>query len=313
MIDFDGRVAIVTGAGRGLGRLYALELAHRGARVVVNDLGTSLHGDGSEDDVAANVVEEINRAGGIAVASSHDVADPVDAEAIVRTALERFGRVDAVVSNAGILKPTRFEEVTLQDWRRTLGVHLDGSFSVAQAAFRVMKAQGYGRFVFISSSAGVFGQHETAHYAAAKTGLLGLANVIALEGTDHGIAANTVLPFAQTRMSDATAQGADEASEVDALMAALRPELVVPLVVFLASAQCTTSKRIYSAGGGRFARVFVGLGEGWLAEPDVIPSPEDIAAHVVELERIEPHSVPATVYDEVGDILVRRNAAGYTL
>ena len=308
VIDFDGRVAIVTGAGRGLGRLYALDLARRGARVVVNDLGTSVHGEGSEEGVAGSVVTEIERAGGTAVASNHDVADPADAAAIVQIGLERFGRVDAVVSNAGILRPTRFEDLTLQDWRRTLGVHLDGAFHVAHAAFPVMKAQGSGRFVFVSSSAGVFGQHDTAHYAAAKTGLLGLANVIALEGAEHGIAANIVLPFARTRMSDATADGVEEAPEVAALLAALRPELVVPLVVYLAHPACDVSQRIYSAGGGRFARVFVGLGAGWFAGIDSVPSAEDIATHFDEIEQIETHSVPTSIYDEVGDILGRHSA-----
>lgn len=182
MIDFNDQVAVVTGAGRGLGRVYALELARRGAAVVVNDLGGSMSGDGSDAAVADQVVEEIVAAGGSAVASYDSVDSPEGGEAIVRTAVEQFGRLDAVISNAGIFNSIPFDELTAEDWRRMLSVHLDGGFYLSQPAYRVMKSQGYGRFVFIASSAGMFGQHLEAHYAAAKAGLVGLANVIALEG-----------------------------------------------------------------------------------------------------------------------------------
>src|SRR6476659_473647 len=185
MIDFEGQVAVVTGAGRGLGRLYAMELARRGASVVVNDLGGTMHGDGADASVADRVVEEISAAGGTAVASHDSVDSPEGGEAIVRTAVESFGRLDALVSNAGIFNSIAFDELTPADWRRMLGVHLDGGFYLSQPAFRLMKAQGYGRFVFITSSAGFFGQPLEAHYAAAKTGLLGLTNVIGLEGEPY--------------------------------------------------------------------------------------------------------------------------------
>ena len=193
-------MAIVTGAGRGLGRLYALDLARRGASVVVNDLGGTMGGDGADAPVADEVVDEIRRAGGIAVASYDSVDTPEGGEAIVRTALDEFGRLDAVVSNAGIFQTVPFDELTPDDWRRMLHVHLDGAFHLSQPAYRVMKAQGYGRFVFIASSAGLFGQPNSAHYAAAKAGTLGLANVIAIEGAEHGILANCVLPFGYSRM-----------------------------------------------------------------------------------------------------------------
>ena len=165
---------IVTGAGRGLGRLYAMEIARRGGSVVVNDLGGTMHGEGLDSSVADQVVEEIERAGGVAVASYESVASPEGGEAIVRTAVDRFGRLDAVVSNAGIFNSVPFDELSQADWRRMLSVHLDGGFHLSQPAFRVMKSQGYGRFVFIVSSAGLFGQPLEAHYAAAKAGLLGL-------------------------------------------------------------------------------------------------------------------------------------------
>src|SRR5690348_10050937 len=200
MIDFKDQVAVVTGAGRGLGRLYALDLAKRGASVVVNDLGGSMHGEGADRTVADEVVAEITAAGGIATASHDSVDSPEGGEAIVRTAVEHFGRLDAVISNAGIFNSIHFEEMTPAKWRQMLAVHLDGGFYLSQPAFKVMKKQKYGRFVFISSSGGMFGQHLEAHYAAAKAGLVGLSNVIALEGADHGILSNTVLPFGFSRM-----------------------------------------------------------------------------------------------------------------
>jgi NAD(P)-dependent dehydrogenase (short-subunit alcohol dehydrogenase family) len=298
MIDFAGQVAVVTGAGRGLGRLYAIELARRGVAVVVNDLGGAMRGGGADPDVADAVVEEIARAGGAAMASHHSVDTPEGGAAIVRAAVDGFGRLDAVVSNAGIFDSVPFDELPAADWRRMLGVHLDGAFHLSQPAFRVMKAQGYGRFVFITSSAGLFGQPLEAHYAAAKAGLVGLANVIAIEGAPHGILANTVLPFGSTRMVTETVDEPKFLEESDFLNA-IRPELVVPIVVFLASRSCELSHHSYSACAGRFARVFVGLGRGWMAEPASDPTAEDIAAHLADVSATEPFTVPMSIVDEV--------------
>jgi NAD(P)-dependent dehydrogenase (short-subunit alcohol dehydrogenase family) len=181
VIDFADQAAIVTGAGRGLGRLYALELARRGASVVVNDLGGTMHGDGSDNSVADQVVAEIRAAGGSAVASYESVDNPEGGQAIVDAAVDAFGRVDAVVSNAGIFNSIPFDQISPDDWRKMLRVHLDGGFYLSQPAYKVMARQNYGRFVFISSSAGNFGQPMEAHYAAAKTGLVGLSNVIAID------------------------------------------------------------------------------------------------------------------------------------
>jgi NAD(P)-dependent dehydrogenase (short-subunit alcohol dehydrogenase family) len=297
-IDFTGQVAVVTGAGRGLGRLYALELARRGAAVVVNDLGGSMHGDGADPSVADQVVAEIEGAGGVAVASHDSVASPEGGEAIVRTAIDRFGRLDAVVSNAGIFGSVPFDELSPAGWRRMLGVHLDGGFHLCQPAFRAMKAQGQGRFVIIASSAGLFGQPLEAHYAAAKAGLVGLANVIAIEGAQHGILANTVLPFGYSRMVTETVQDPTYL-EKSGFLNAIRPELVVPIVIFLASRACDFSHRNYSACAGRFARVFVGLAEGWLAEPGSEPTAEEIAARIAQVSATEPFTVPASIIDEV--------------
>src|SRR6202161_44208 len=295
MIDFNGQVAIVTGAGRGLGRLYALELARRGAAVVVNDLGGSMHGDGADTSVADAVVDEIQRSGGVAVASHDSVDSPDGGEAIVHNAIERFSRLDVVVSNAGIFNSVPFEELSQDDWRRMLSVHLDGGFYVSQPAYREMKAAGYGRFVFISSSGGMFGQPLEAHYAAAKAGLVGLANVIAIEGAPHGILANTVLPFGFSRMVTETV-GDSKALEETGFLKVIQPELVVPIVAFLASRACELRHQNYSACAGRFSRVFVGLGEGWLAEPGSSPTADDVAAHLSAVSVTEPATVSGLIF-----------------
>ncbi len=305
MIDFNDQVVIVTGAGRGLGRLYALDLARRGASVVVNDVGSSMGGDGADPDVADRVVDEIRAHGGIAVACHESVGSPEGGEAIVRTAIDRFGRVDAVVSNAGIFHTAPFDQLRSEDWQAMLRVHVDGAFHISQAAFRVMQRQGYGRFVFVASSAGLFGQPNSAHYAAAKAGTVGLANVVAIEGAQYGILANTVLPFGYSRMVTETVGDAAEIPAVAAFLDAIRPELVVPIVVFLASDACDVSHHIYSACAGRFARVFVGLGEGWLAESGSSPTAEDIASEFSQISRTDPFAVPMSIFDEVADITAR--------
>lgn len=297
-ISFQDQVAVVTGAGRGLGRLYALELARRGAAVVVNDLGGTMHGEGADTTVADEVVAEIKTAGGTAVASHHSVASPEGGEAIVTAAVENFGRLDAVVSNAGIFNSIPFDELTTDDWRRMLTVHLDGGFYLSQPAYRLMKAQGYGRFVFASSSGGMFGQPLEAHYAAAKAGLVGLSNVIAIEGAEHGIRSNTVLPFGFSRMVTETV-GDPKVLEEIGFLNVIKPELVVPMVAFLASRDCELSHQNYSACAGRFARVFVGLGPGWFAEPGGEPTAEDVAAHLSEVSATEPFTAPGSIFEEV--------------
>jgi NAD(P)-dependent dehydrogenase (short-subunit alcohol dehydrogenase family) len=295
----------VTGAGRGLGRLYARELAKRGASVVVNDVGGTMDGSGTDASVADEVVDEITRAGGTAVASHESVDRAEGGQAIVDRAVDEFGRLDAVVSNAGIFQTLPFEDLAAADWRRMLNVHLDGAFFVSQPAYRVMKQQRYGRFVFIASSAGLFGQPASAHYAAAKAGLLGLTNVIAIEGEAHGILANTVLPFGLSRMVTETLGPDSEYLEESEFLRAIRPEFVVPIVAFLASRACTLTHYNYSAAAGRFARVFVGLSEGWVATADGVPTAEDIADHIAEVSALEPFTVPASIFDEVAQLCAR--------
>jgi NAD(P)-dependent dehydrogenase (short-subunit alcohol dehydrogenase family) len=305
VIDFSGQVVIVTGAGRGLGRLYALDLARRGAAVVVNDLGGSMSGNGADPSVAEQVVAEIEQAGGVALASHESVASPEGGRAIVDAAVRRFGRLDAVVSNAGIFQTLPFDELSPDDWQRMVNVHLNGGFYVSQPAFRVMKAQRYGRFVFISSSAGIFGQPLAAHYAAAKGGLLGLSNVIAVEGADYGILANTVLPFGYSRMVYETVGDSEQLRAASPFLQSIEPELVVPMVVFLASRTCEFTHQNYSAGAGRYARVFIGLARGWLAERASKPTADDVAAHLAELSATESFTIPGSIFDEVFEICSR--------
>jgi NAD(P)-dependent dehydrogenase (short-subunit alcohol dehydrogenase family) len=302
MIDFDDQAVVVTGAGRGLGRLYALELARRGASVVANDLGSTMHGQGSDSAVADQVVKEIQAGGGSAVASADSVATAEGGQAIVQTALDHFGRLDAVVSNAGIFHTAAFDKLSADDWRRMLSVHLDGGFHLSQPAFRHMQAHGGGRFVFIASSAGLFGQPNSAHYAAAKAGIVGLANVIAIDGAAHGILANTVLPFGYSRMVTETVGDREHLGDDLPFLKAIEPELVVPMVVFLASKACTFTHQNFSACAGRFSRVFVGLGQGWVGTE---PTAEDIEAHLTEVAATEPFIVPGSIFDEVADTCSR--------
>jgi NAD(P)-dependent dehydrogenase (short-subunit alcohol dehydrogenase family) len=310
VIDFSGQAVIVTGAGRGLGRLYALELARRGASVVVNDVGGSMSGAGSDPRIADQVVAEIEQAGGTAVASHDSVASPHGGQAIVDAAVDHFGRLDAVVSNAGIFKTLPFDELPAADWHDMLNVHLNGSFYLGQPAFRVMKAQRYGRFVFIASSAGMFGQPSSAHYAAAKAGIVGLSNVIAIEGAEHGILANTVLPFGYSRMVYETVGDPEQLLKDSEFLRAIRPELVVPMVVFLASRLCTLTHQNYSAGAGRYARVFAGLAAGWVSERGDDPSADDVAAHIGDVSATEPFIIPASIFDEVFAICGRLGLSG---
>lgn len=305
-LRFDGQVAIVTGAGRGLGRLYAKELARRGASVLVNDLGGSSEGEGADASVASQVVVEIESEGGIAAASCDSVATPAGGQAIVDAALARFGRLDIVINNAGIIRFTPFDQITGDEWRKTLGVHVDGSFHVSQPAFRVMKQQGYGRFVFISSTFGAFGQLRTASYSTAKSALLGLSNVVALEGAAHGIQSNAVLPVGFSRMVTDQAPGAEVPPGRQAFYDAIRPELIAPLVVYLASRECDLTHRAIAACAGRYSRVFAGYSDGWLSEAGTTPNAEDIATRIAQIDATDGFFVPNSSVDETITICRQR-------
>jgi NAD(P)-dependent dehydrogenase (short-subunit alcohol dehydrogenase family) len=296
---FVDRVAIVTGAGAGLGRAYALELARRGAKVVVNDL-VAAH--------AAATVSEVTAFGGSAVASDASVSTRSGGTSLVDAALAEFGRLDILISNAGILRQGRFEDLADVDIDALLDVHLKAGFYVGQPAFAAMKRQGYGRILFTSSSSGLFGHPWQAAYGAAKAGIAGLSNVIALEGKDHGIVANVILPNALTNMNRTidttwTAEVRDVAVILGKLAAMaggaderLDPRWVVPLAIHLVSKECTTSHGLFSACSGRYARAIIGTAPGWLA-PD-LPLAEDIAAHWDEVCDPAGFAEPHSVYDE---------------
>lgn len=303
MIDFSDQAVIVTGAGRGLGRDYALELARRGARVVVNDVGTSMSGEGADPSVAEGVVAEIVAAGGEAVVSLDPVDTPDGAAAIVSAATGAFGRLDAVVSNAGIYGMHPFEELTVDQWRRMLSVHLDGAFFLSQPALRAMREQGYGRLVLIASNIAAFGQEHAAHYAAAKGGIIGLTNALANEYAAHGVNVNAVLPVGRTRMMTDSMGARDPNPVLDRFFDATTPERIVPLVVYLASRDCALTHHAISAVAGRYARVFLGLGEGWVADADGVATAEDVAAHLDEITATDPHTVPLSVADEIFTVL----------
>jgi NAD(P)-dependent dehydrogenase (short-subunit alcohol dehydrogenase family) len=288
-IDFDGRVAIVTGAGGGLGRTYALDLAARGAAVVVNDLGGSVDGKGGDDSAAQKVVDEITTQGGQAVPNYDSVSTPEGGENVVKTAVDAFGRVDVVINNAGILRDKSFLKLEWSDLDAVLDVHLKGAFYVSQPAFRVMKENGYGRFVFTASNA-TFGNFGQTNYSAAKMGLVGLSNTIAVEGARAGILSNVIMPVAKTRMTEELL--GDFADY-------LAPEFVTPMVAYLSSEACTTTHGAYSAAGGRYARVFWALGQGWFAGQDAQPTAEDIAAHLDQIENQDGYIVPGSTTDEI--------------
>ncbi len=246
-VSLDGKVALVTGAGAGLGREYALLLGKLGASVVVNDLGVGLKGDAGESDAADRVVEEIKAAGGKAVADKHNVADPAAAPEMIAAATDAFGTIDILINNAGILRDSSFPKMTAQNFEDVLRVHLFGAFQLTHAAWPVMKAQKYGRIIFTTSPAGTNGNFGQTNYGAAKLGLIGMMNCLALEGKKDNVLVNAIAPGARTRMT--------EGATSDELAQYLRPELVAPAVAWLSSENCTDTGILINAIGGYFSRM----------------------------------------------------------
>lgn len=252
-LNFDGRVAVITGAGRGLGRAYAHLLASRGARVVVNDPGFAQSGEGADATPAEEVVAEIRAAGGQAIANFDSVATPEGGQAIIDAAVAEWGRVDILVHNAGNRRRGPMTEMTADTYNAVLAVHLQGAFHMARAAFPLMAAAKYGRIILTSSIGGAYGDREIAGYCTAKAGVIGLSNVFALEGASLNIKSNVVLPGAVTRMSE----GRDTSA-----FPSMPPELVAPLVGLLAHEACPVSGEMYASVAGRMARVFITETEG---------------------------------------------------
>ena len=293
-IRFDGRVAVITGAGGGLGKTYALDLARRGASVVVNDLGGSADGTGGGSRMADATVKEIIEAGGKAVANYDSVATPEGGKGIIQTALDNFGKVDILVNNAGILRDKSFAKLEPKDLEAIIDVHLKGAFFVTQPAFASMKENGYGRIVIASSGAGIFGNFGQSNYGAAKMGLVGLMNVLAVEGAKYGIKVNTIAPIAKTRLTEELLGGLGDA---------LDPHFVTPLVTYLCSDKCELSHEIFDVGGGRYARIFIGMGKGWVAPKRAIPKAEDIFDHIDVIRDIESHTIPQSIADETAAVV----------
>ena len=316
-ISFKDQVVIVTGAGGGLGRTYAMDIARRGGKVVVNDFGGTVEGLNGSRAMADEVVAEITAEGGVALASYDSVADSAGAANIVAMTIAEFGRVDALINNAGNMINSRFEDSRIEDLDAILAVHLKGTYQVSKAVWPYMKAQGYGRLVFTASSAGLFGNEMQSAYAAAKAGVVGLMNVLSHEGAAHGILCNAVMPNAMSRMADQmlASMKTDAASQqrmsenlerLAALGNSMAPEFNTGLAVYLASDRCSSTHALYSHCAGRVARVYIGVTEGWQGSRQQPTSAEDIADHFDAISVLPPGArAPGTPAQEFELVLAQ--------
>ncbi len=290
-LRFDGKVAIITGAGNGLGKNHALMFASRGAKVVVNDLGGTVDGSGSSVGPAQLVVDEIKAAGGEAVADTNSVSDREAATGIIKTAMDNYGRIDILVNNAGILRDKSFTNMTPEFYNPVLDVHLQGTVWTTQAAWGIMRQQTYGRIINTTSAAGLFGNFGQTNYAAAKMGIVGVSRVWAIEGAKYNIKVNVLAPGALTRMTE------DILGDMAKMM---RIEQVSPIVGYLAHEECPVTGEIYSAAAGRVARVFVGATQGYYKD-DV--SIEDIRDNFDTVREEKGYAVPSNAMEEMGMVM----------
>jgi NAD(P)-dependent dehydrogenase (short-subunit alcohol dehydrogenase family) len=306
---FDGQVAVVTGAGNGLGKQYALLLASRGARVVVNDIGGSVTGTGSDADAATAAADEIRGLGGEAIADSTSVTSPEGGQAIIDAAVEAWGRVDVVINNAGIVRDAPFEDVTADRLDPLVDVHLRGAFYVTRPAWKIMRERRYGRILNTCSAAGLLGAERMSNYGAAKTGVVGLTRVLAAEGAGHDVKVNAIAPIAYTRMlahSVETASPPDDPAAqaiLDDLVAQyltkLDPALVAPVAAFLTHRDCPVTGEIYTVGAGHVARFFIGRTRGFYS-PSL--SVEQVRDHLDEIRDEAGYSVPGGPADEMSEL-----------
>ncbi|RJP94967.1 MAG: SDR family NAD(P)-dependent oxidoreductase [Desulfobacteraceae bacterium] len=296
-IRFDGQVAVITGAGGGLGRVYALELAKRGAKIVVNDLGSARDGSGGGSATPAQkVVDEIKAAGGEAVANYDSVSTPEGGENIVKAALEAFGKVDILINNAGILRDKSFTKMDPENWRTVLDVHLNGAYHVSRPAFKVMREKGYGRIVMTTSAAGLYGNFGQTNYSSAKMGLVGLMNAMKLEGKKYNINVNTVAPLAASRLTEDILP--------PELFEKMKPEFVSPLVVYLCSTKCAVTGNIYNAGMGFFNRAAVVTGPGTtIGSAEHPPAIEDIIEKHATVASLKNGKFYFELNEQVGDLI----------
>jgi len=290
-LAFDAQVAVVTGAGGGLGRQYALALAARGARVIVNDVGSSVSGEGADEGPAAAVAREITDAGGEAVPDAHSVATAAGGAAIIATAVEAFGRIDILINNAGVLRDKAFHNLTDELLDPVIDVHLKGAFNVTRPAWPKMREQGYGRVLMATSNSGLLGNFGQSNYGAAKMGLVGLTRVLAAEGAKYNIKVNAIAPLARTRMTEEL---------LGPLVTKLAPELVAPVAVWLVHRDVGVSGEVYSAAGGRVARFFTGLTRGYY-NPAL--TAEDVRDHFDEVRDQSGYIVPAGPADEYAQLM----------
>ncbi|MFC1437202.1 SDR family NAD(P)-dependent oxidoreductase [Streptacidiphilus sp. N1-10] len=305
---FDGRVAIVTGAGRGLGRAHALLLAERGAKVVVNDLGGTKEGDGSDSGPANDVVQEITAAGGVAVADTNNVGTEAGCHALVEGAVGAFGRIDIVVNNAGISRFATFPEADAENLERTLDVHLRGTWHTTRAAWPYMVEQGYGR-VITTTSTGMFGLADNLAYATAKGALIGFTRSLAVEAASHGILVNCIAPNAITRPSTAAGKPNITTRQLDeARIQAMQTGLVSPMVAYLAHEDCKVNGEILVAGAHRFARWLLAVTPGYRSPGAEVPTVEEIAEHWDEINDESGYYVPANLHDWASTFMAHLNA-----
>jgi NAD(P)-dependent dehydrogenase (short-subunit alcohol dehydrogenase family) len=300
-LSLEGQVAVITGAGRGLGLAYAVEMARRGAAVVVNDIDAAC---------AEDAVSVVARDGGTAVASHDDVSTPAGGASLVASAIQHFGKLDVLVNNAGILRNGFFEDLSVEEIDTVLRVNLASAFYVTQPAWRIMKEQRHGRVVLTSSSSGLFSHQGVANYAATKAGLYGLTKALAFEGQDFGITVNAVLPWATTTIAEGNpvpghADNWRRLCGPDIPMDDPRrsPAMMAHLVAYLVSDRCSTTGEAFSVCRGRYGRVFVGVADGWSPDDPVNVTAEQVEEHVDQIRDIGRHSVPTWVFDEVRSVV----------
>jgi len=300
-IRFDGRVAVVTGAGGGLGKAYSLTLAARGAKVVVNDLGGTFDGSGSDETAAQKVVDQIKAAGGEAVANYDSVADWESAQNIIKTAIDNFGHVDILINNAGILRDKSLLKMELDDYKKIMSVHLDGTFYCTKAAFANMKDRTFGRIVSTASAAGLYGNFGQVNYGAAKMGIAGMMNSVAQEGARYNIKANTIVPTAGTRLTF-TVMPEDVIGKV-------KPEYVAPIVAWLCSEKCEETAKMFCAGGGYFSRAAVVEGPGVVFDASKDITLEMIAENLDKIMDLEGAREFASAMENAGAVLSKMSGS----